>query len=65
MQNGLTDALFSDRCIACNTNCATCITLPEKCVTCPEGTQLMGSSCAGMYTVAFTYEVSSTFEVFL
>ena len=65
MTSSIADAVFSDNCTACSSNCRTCIVEPDRCTSCPEGSRLKGSRCAGMFTVVYEYEVNIPYATFL
>ena len=63
--DGISDATFSDKCIACSTNCATCVVEPTRCASCPDGFRLFGYRCNNLYTVQATLELNINYTTFL
>ena len=52
MNEGASDAVFSDKCVLCNENCKTCYLEPDRCQSCHEGYRLSTSNrCIGDFTV--------------
>lgn len=35
MGTDISDAVYSDKCIACDSNCRTCTVEPDRCTSCP------------------------------
>ena len=65
MEEGASDAVFSDQCVACDSNCKTCFLESYRCQSCPDGFRLSGSNrCIGLYTVKFNIVFDIDFSTF-
>ena len=52
MNEGASDAVFSDDCVACDPNCKTCYLESFRCQSCHEGYRISsGNRCIGRFTV--------------
>lgn len=65
MTTGVDDAVYSDKCIACDPNCRTCIVQPDRCTSCFDGFRLFSFRCAGLFTVAYSYELNVSYSDFI
>ena len=53
--SGISNAVFGDQCIPCNSNCKTCQVDPDQCTSCYENFTLYSSRCSGIFTVIYNY----------
>lgn len=58
---GISDAVFTDKCIPCSPNCKTCLIEIDRCTSCYSGLYLFSHRCVNSYTVKYTYEIEMNY----
>ena len=66
MTTGIGDAVFSNKCVECDSNCATCFIEPHRCMSCHRGFRIgRGNRCVGRFTVELFFEFNMDYAEFL
>lgn len=62
---GINNAVLGDLCIPCASSCKTCQVNPDQCTSCYENNTLYSSTCVGIFTVTFQYELDGDYDNFV